>query len=79
MDWDLVVRFVQDECILSGCRPSSILATIDYLRRFDSPTLMNMSKSSIALKYGISTVCLRNNLRKIKESKHHKKIMSMLR
>jgi hypothetical protein len=78
-DWDFVVRFMQDECILSGCRPQSILATIDYLRRWDSGSLLNMSQRSICERHGISTVCLRNNVRKVKASKHYKKIMGMLR
>jgi len=72
-----VKQFCLDNIILSGCRPATIDGTLMYLKNFASKT--HMSQEKICEKFGVSTVALRNNVKKIRLSKEYPKIKEMLK
>lgn len=71
-----VKQFCYDNIILSGCRPKTVDGTIFYLRHYGE--VSHITQEVLCEKYDISTVALRNNVKKIRNSKHYEKIKKML-
>ena len=72
-----VREFCLDNCILSGCRSSSIDATIYYLYHFGDSEF-HVSQDVVCKRFGCSCVSLRNNVRKVRQSKYFSDIVLML-
>jgi len=70
-------QFCQDNCILSGCRTSSVYATLYYLQ-FDK-TKNKVGQDKLGELFDISTVSMRNNIHKVQKSPHYETIMKILR
>lgn len=68
--------FVLDNCVLSGSRPSSVDATIFYLKHFG--TVGHVKQDIVCEWFGLSAVALRNNVRKVRQSKYWDSIKVML-
>ncbi len=73
---DKVKQFCYDNIILSGCKPSAVDATLFYLKHYGGSA--HMPQQNVCLKFNISTVCLRNNVKRVRESKHFEEIKVML-
>lgn len=67
-----VKKFCFDSCILSGHNPKCVDASIYYLYHDD------LYQTTVAHQFGVSTVSIRNIVKKVKRSEHWGVVKVML-
>jgi len=73
---EITKQYCLDNCILSGCSPKTINATLHYLKDYN--TSNHRKQDDVSKEYGISTVALRNNIHKITRSEHLTEIKKLI-
>lgn len=72
----VVKKFCFDSCILSGHNPKCVDASIFFL--YNDSAGRHVSQTIVSHQFGITSVSLRNNVKKIKQSEHWNIIKVML-